>query len=346
MQGPLAGLKILDFSTLLPGPFATMLLADLGADVLHIEAPNKADVVKELSPQLDSGVSASYAYLHRGKNTRTLDLKTVEGLREVEDLLLEYDIVVEQFRPGVMAKFGLDYQTLSTRFPKLIYCSITGYGQSGPLAEHAGHDINYLALSGVANSLRRAGERPVASSLQLADIAGGALHAVIGLLAAVIERGTIGKGQQVDISMLDAALSLHPLFGPMQLATNQTIEPEAEALNGGSFYDYYETKDGRYVGVGSLEPKFQQRLSEVLAITDWFELDDVMKKQRVAQAIYAHDFSEWQAMLRNEPELCITPVLTFLEATQQPHAQARGLVENMQLVSPLRFIKTSTEKSK
>lgn len=103
MQGPLAGLKILDFSTLLPGPFATMLLADLGADVLHIEAPNKADVVKELSPQLDSGVSASYAYLHRGKNTRTLDLKTVEGLREVEDLLLEYDIVVEQFRPGVMA---------------------------------------------------------------------------------------------------------------------------------------------------------------------------------------------------------------------------------------------------
>lgn len=154
MSGPLAGLNILDFSTLLPGPFATMMLADLGADVLHIEAPNKADVVKDLQPQLESGVSASYAYLQRGKKKQVIDLKSAEGLQQIDELLLEYDIIIEQFRPGIMAKFGLDYDTLHARFPQLIYCSITGYGQTGPLATHAGHDINYLALSGVANSLR------------------------------------------------------------------------------------------------------------------------------------------------------------------------------------------------
>lgn len=339
MSGPLAGLNILDFSTLLPGPFATMMLADLGADVLHIEAPNKADVVKDLQPQLESGVSASYAYLQRGKKKQVIDLKSAEGLQQIDELLLDYDIIIEQFRPGIMAKFGLDYDTLHARFPQLIYCSITGYGQTGPLATHAGHDINYLALSGVANSLRRAGERPVASGMQLADIAGGSLHAIIALLAAVIERGTTGFGQHIDISMLDAALALHPLFGPMQLATNETLEPEAAELNGGSFYDYYETKDGRYVAVGTLEIKFQQRLAEVLAIPDWFDVAMPLKKQRVAEAIRAKDFAAWQVILAHEPELCITPVLTFLEAVHQPHAQARGVLAQTQLVSPLRFTK-------
>ncbi|WP_010287562.1 CaiB/BaiF CoA transferase family protein [Kurthia massiliensis] len=342
-MGPLTGLKILDFSTLLPGPFATMILADLGAEVLHVEAPGKRDVVKDLKPQLESGQSASYEQLNRGKKTIEIDLKSPEGKKQVHALLEEYDIVVEQFRPGVMDRLGFGYASLKEQYPSLIYCAITGYGQTGPLANHAGHDINYLALSGIANGLRRKGERPVASSMQIADLGGGALHGVIAILTAYIERLRTGTGRYLDISMFDAALSLHPLFGPMQLALGEDIEPEAEELNGGSFYDYYETADGRYVAVGSLELKFQKRLCELLAIPNWFELSIEAQKEALIEAIRTKTFAQWQVILADESELCMTPVLTFLEAAKQPHAQARGLINDTQIQSPLHFTEKKGE---
>lgn len=342
-MGPLTGLKILDFSTLLPGPFATMMLADLGADVLHVEAPGKRDVVKDLKPILESGNSASYEQLNRGKKTISIDLKSDEGKAKVHELLGQYDIVVEQFRPGVMERLGFGYEQLKTAHPALIYCSITGYGQTGPLAAHAGHDINYLALTGIANAMRRDGEKPVASAMQIADLGGGALHAVIGILTAYIERLRTGVGRHLDISMFDAALSLHPLFGPMQLATNEDIAPEAEELNGGSFYDYYETSDSRYIAVGSLELKFQQRLAELLEIPDWFEQSIDAQKALLTAAFQQKTFAQWQQLLVNESELCVTPVLTFLEATKQPHAQARGLVTGVQVNSPLHFTEKKGE---
>lgn len=342
-MGPLNGLKILDFSTILPGPFATMMLADLGADVLHVEAPGKRDVVKDLKPILESGNSASYEQLNRGKQTISLDLKSPEGKAKVHKLLEEYDVIVEQFRPGVMERLGFGYEQLKADHPELIYCSITGYGQTGPLAAHAGHDINYLALTGIANALRRDGEKPVASSMQIADLGGGALHAVIGILTAYIERLRTGVGRHLDISMFDAALSLHPLFGPMQLATNEDVAPEAEELNGGSFYDYYETSDGRYIAVGSLELKFQQRLAELLNLPNWFEQSTAEQKATLTDAFKQNTFAEWQAILADESELCVTPVLTFLEAAHQPHTQARGLVTGTQVNSPLHFTEKKGE---
>ena len=187
MLGPLATLKVLDFSTLLPGPFASLLLADMGAEVLRIESPTRLDLLRVLPPH-DQGVSASHAYLNRNKRSLALDLKQPEALEVIRSLLQDYDIVLEQFRPGVMERLGLGYEALKAINPKLIYVSITGYGQTGPYKDRAGHDINYLALSGVASYTGRADSGPLPLGMQVADVAGGSLHGVIGLLAAVIAR--------------------------------------------------------------------------------------------------------------------------------------------------------------
>src|SRR5690606_25413935 len=238
MQGPLSSLKILDFSTLLPGPFASMLLADMGAEVLRVESPSRMDLVRLLPPH-DQGVSASHAYLNRNKRSIALDLKQPAALEVVRQLLQEHDILIEQFRPGVMDKLGLGYQALKAINPRLIYVSITGYGQTGPYKERAGHDINYLALSGLASYTGRRESGPLPLGVQVADIAGGSHHAVMGLLAAVIQRQQTGEGQHVDISMSDCAFSLHALAGAGYLASGVEPDMENQALNGGSFYDYY-----------------------------------------------------------------------------------------------------------
>lgn len=258
MKGPLSSLKVLDFSTLLPGPFASLLLADMGADVLRVESPGRMDLVRVLPPHVD-GTSASHAYLNRNKRSIGLDLKR-QGAREVVlELVREYDIVLEQFRPGVMDKLGVGYEALKAANPRLIYVAITGYGQTGPYRERAGHDINYLALAGVASYTGRRERGPLPLGVQLADLAGGSLHGVMGLLAAVIHRQQTGEGQFVDISMTDCAFSLNGMAGAGYLAAGVEPEMEALALNGGSFYDYYRTRDGRWFSVGSLEPQFMQQ---------------------------------------------------------------------------------------
>lgn len=193
MLGPLASLKVLDFSTLLPGPFASLLLADMGAEVLRIESPTRMDLLRVLPPH-DQGVSASHAYLNRNKRSLALDLKQPEALEVIKQLLQDHDIVLEQFRPGVMDRLGLGYEDLKAINPKLIYVSITGYGQTGPYKDRAGHDINYLALAGLSSYTGRADSGPVPLGMQVADVAGGSLHGVIGLLAAVIARQQTGQG--------------------------------------------------------------------------------------------------------------------------------------------------------
>ena len=217
MTQPLKGLKVLDFSTLLPGPYATQLLADMGAEVLRVESPTRPDLLKVMPPYVGKGkakVSAAHATINRNKKSIAIDLKHESAKAIVERLLSEYDIVVEQFRPGVMARLGLDYDALKQKQGKLIYCSITGYGQSGPYRDRAGHDINYLALSGLASYAGRRDTGPILSSTQIADIAGGSHHAVMAILAAVIERQVSGEGQYLDISMSDAALALSTMYGP------------------------------------------------------------------------------------------------------------------------------------
>jgi len=330
MTQPLKSLKVLDFSTLLPGPYATLMMADLGADVLRIESPTRPDLVRALPPLDTSGHSAAHSYLNRNKKAMALDLKSPDAKNIIHKLLAEYDVLVEQFRPGVMARLGLDYKTLKAINPKLIYCSITGYGQTGPLKDRAGHDINYLALSGVADYSRRKGEKPVPQGLQIADIAGGSHHAVMSVLAAVIERSQTGEGQHLDISMTDCAFSMNAMFAAGMLGGG--VEPQAEStmLNGGSFYDYYETSDGRYMSVGSLEPQFLMQLCDALEIKHLIgkagsqKPEDIHEfKQAISDKLKGQSFDYWTDVFA-KLDCCVEPVLTFKEASQQPHAQARN----------------------
>jgi crotonobetainyl-CoA:carnitine CoA-transferase CaiB-like acyl-CoA transferase len=351
MQGPLASLKVLDFSTLLPGPFASLLLADMGAEVLRIESPTRMDLLRVLPPH-DQGVSASHAYLNRNKRSLALDLKQPEALEVIRQLVLEYDIVLEQFRPGVMERLGLGYEALKALNPKLIYVSITGYGQTGPYRERAGHDINYLALAGLASYTGRKDSGPLPLGIQAADIAGGSLHGVIGLLAAVIARQHSGLGQHLDVSMTDCVFSLNAMAGAGYLACG--IEPAAEqqVLNGGSFYDYYRSRDGRWLSVGSLEPPFMQALCKALGRPELAAQGlspQPEQQQALKQALQVefekHDFAELCELFA-EVDACVEPVLGLAEAVAHPQLQARQLVSQVprgdgsyqaQMACPLKF---------
>ena len=246
-------LKILDFTTLLPGPFATLYLADMGAEVLRITAPDRVDLVSELEPKIE-GTGAAECYLGRNKRTMTLDLKTEEGVDIVEKLIADkgYDIVIEQFRPGVMEKLGLSYDTLSAICPNLIYLSLTGYGATGPYRLRAGHDIGYLAKAGLYSHSGRADAIPTPLGTQIADLS-GSLNAVIAILAAVEKRNAGHGGSYIDLSMFDCALPWNSLDSYTHLAGGELPAPEEGLLNGGSLYDLYETKDGKTLAMGAKE---------------------------------------------------------------------------------------------
>jgi len=351
MLGPLASLKILDFSTLLPGPFASLLLADMGAEVLRIESPTRMDLLRVLPPH-DQGVSASHAYLNRNKRSLALDLKQPEALEVIKQLLQDHDIVLEQFRPGVMERLGLGYEALKAINPRLIYVSITGYGQTGPYKDRAGHDINYLALAGLASHTGRADSGPLPLGMQVADVAGGSLHGVIGLLAAVIARQQTGQGQHIDVSMTDCVFSLNAMAGAGYLACGEEPGRENQMLNGGSFYDYYRTRDGRWLSVGSLEPPFMKQLCTALGVEGLAALGLSPKpaqqkalKDALKIEFEKHDYDELCALFA-ELDACVEPVLSLSEAVRHPQLQARQLVAQVprgdgstqaQMACPLKF---------
>lgn len=334
----LAGLKVLDFSTLLPGPFATLMLADLGAEVIHVESPSRVDLVRVMPPYAD-GQATAHAYLNRNKKSLAVDLKTPENIEKIKGLLAEFDIVVEQFRPGVMQRLGLGYDELKAINPRLIYCSITGYGQTGSYKDRAGHDINYMSLAGVSGHSGRQHSGPPALGIQVADVAGGSLHAVIGILAAVIERNQSGQGQHIDISMTDCVFTLNNMAASAQIAGGEDQAPETATLNGGSYYDYFKTSDGRYISVGSLEPQFMLGLSTALNLpilaqkgASMFAEDRQAVKQAVSEAIAAQPFSHWQQVFA-ALDVCVEPVLSLKEAAQSQLAQERGWLVDVPLTA-------------
>jgi crotonobetainyl-CoA:carnitine CoA-transferase CaiB-like acyl-CoA transferase len=345
MSGPLASLNVLDFSTLLPGPFASLLLADMGAEVLRIESPTRRDLLRVLPPH-DQGTSASHAYLNRNKRSLALDLKQAEALEIVRALVKDYDIVLEQFRPGVMDRLGLGYEALKAINPRLIYVSITGYGQTGPYKDRAGHDINYLALAGVASHTGRQDGGPLPLGVQLADVAGGSLHAVVGLLAAVIARQQSGVGQYLDVSMTDCSFSLNAMAGAGYLACGVEPARESHVLNGGGFYDYYRSRDGRWMSVGSLEPAFMQQLCAALGRPELAALGlDPALKQALQVEFEKRSFEELCELFAGV-DACVEPVLSFSEAVAHPQLKARELVSQVprgdgstqaQLACPLKF---------
>lgn len=344
----LSNLKILDFTTLLPGPFATMQLADMGADVIKVSSPSKYDLVLESEPKIGEK-SANLLWLNRNKKTLALNLKTKEAIDIVKDLIKEYDILVEQFRPGVMEKLGLGYEELKEINPRLIYCSITGYGQTGPMSMKAGHDINYLAKSGMMSFSGRKDEGPVLYGTQIADIAVGSMNSVIGILAAANYRNQTGQGQHIDISMMDGLLQMNSLIGSQYLGGGELPQREGELLNGGSNYDFYETKDGRYFSVGSLEPKFWKELCQTLGI-EAEAATFLSVKDEIREKFLEKDFDEWVEIFKDK-DACVEPVLNLKEAVEDPHVKERGLIVELdvdgekvkQFASPIVFSETKQE---
>ena len=329
MTHALSGLKVLDFSTLLPGPFASLYLADMGAEVIHIESATRPDLIR-LFPPYANGQATSHSYLNRNKQSITLDLKSLESIQLIHEKIAEFDIVLEQFRPGVMQRFGLDYANLAKINPRLIYCSITGYEQTGDYQQRAGHDINYLALSGIAGHSGRQAGGPPPLGIQVADVAGGSLHALVAILSAVIERQRSGLGQYIDISMTDCAATLNNMAASAVLAGQVPQYAEQSYLNGGTYYDYYETADGRYLSVGSLEPQFMQGLAQILNLPILLEkgasLDPQVRlqvKHAIQDKIKTQSFATWQQVFAQH-DVCVEPVFTLDEALHSPLAQQRG----------------------
>lgn len=351
MAGPLSTLKVLDFSALLPGPFGTLVLADMGADVLRVESPTRPDMVRMLPP-MDDGISAVHGYLNRSKRSVAVDLKKPEGVEVIRRLVQDYDIVVEQFRPGVMDRLGVGYEALRAINPGLIYCSITGYGQTGPYRDRAGHDLNYLSIAGMTGYNGRRDSGPAPMAFQVADVAGGSCHAVMAILAAVIHRQATGEGQHIDISMTDAAFSLHALTAPPALVGGEDPQLERTQLNGGSFYDCYETRDGRWFSVAGIEPQFFMQFCQAIGRPDLAGKGLAMApeivaevKAGIAEAMKQKDYSEWLDIFA-AIDACVEPVLSLSEACEHPQLKARDMIVEVpagegrtqrQVASPIRF---------
>lgn len=318
-RGPLAGLTVIELAGLAPGPFAATMLADLGADVIKIDrAKPGADVLG-----FDDDPLA------RSRRSIGVDTKTAEGVELVRTLAERADVLIEGFRPGVTERLGLGPDELLARNPGLVYGRITGWGQTGPLAPSAGHDINYIGLSGVLHQIGRAGQRPVPPLNLVGDYGGGGLLLAMGILAALFERTTSGKGQVVDASMVDGAATLATqMFG--MFAAGGWNQPRGQnMLDGGApFYDTYETADGLYVAVGAIEMRFWAALVEVLGLDDaqlperldpanWSAVREIL-----AERIRTRTRDEW-VKLAEGTDACLTPVLDPEEAPQHPHNIAR-----------------------
>ena len=335
-MGALDGLKILDFSTLLPGPYATLLLADLGAQVVKVSSHSRVDLVTQWPPLIEgTDTTAAAAWLGRNKKTICLDLKRPAAVEAVKKLVGEYDILLEQFRPGVMDRLGLGYETLRQVNPRLIYCSLTGYGQTGPLRDRAGHDINYLARSGVMDAAGRQATGPVLTNMQVADVAVGSMNTVVSILAAVYHRERTGKGQYIDVSMLDGMVPFHSMDGACFLAGAQPPRREGQLLNGGGVYDFYETKDGGYMSVGSLEPKFFAQLCQAMDCPQWADgailsTDLPLVKSTLRERFRTRTRAQWTEIFARY-DACVEPVLTPAEAGEDPHINSRGLLPEVPL---------------
>jgi alpha-methylacyl-CoA racemase len=321
-MGPLQGLRVIELASIGPGPLCCMLLADLGADVVRVDRLEPSGLGVAMDPRHD--VNA------RGRRSVALDLKSEAGRDAVLRLVAGADVLVEGFRPGVTEKLGLGPADCQARNPRLVYGRITGFGQTGPLAAAAGHDLNYIALAGVLHAIGPAGGKPVPPLNLVADYGGGALYLAFGVLSALFERQHSGRGQVVDAAMVDGAASLASIFYGLQAAGTWGEPRGANLLDGGApFYDSYETADGRFVSLAPLEPKFFAQLAAVLELEPRFVQRQYDRRlwpemrAAIAAAVRRRTRDEWCARLEGS-DACFAPVLSFDEAPLHAHARARG----------------------
>jgi crotonobetainyl-CoA:carnitine CoA-transferase CaiB-like acyl-CoA transferase len=313
---PLSGLKVVDFSTLLPGPLAALILADAGAEVTKIERPEIGEDMRAYEPRIGRD-GANFLLLNRGKKTRQLDLKDPQDNATAKALVAESDILIEQFRPGVMARLGLSYQELSAINPGLIYCSITGYGQTGPKAHFAAHDLNYVGDTGMLSLVTEKDGTPAIPAISLADIGGGTYPAVINIMFALAERARTGRGRHLDISMSENVFPF--LYWAMgNVLAGSPPRPSGELVTGGSQrYAIYRASDDRYIAAAPIEEKFWTNFCRIL------EIDKSASKEDVAARIAQRTADEWMQMFEGH-EVCCSLVLTVDEAMKDAHFAARG----------------------
>lgn len=324
---PLAGVKVLDLSRLLPGPLASLVLGDLGAQVDKIEDTAGGDYLRVMPPTIGD-TSSVFLALNRNKRSAVLDLKKPEAKEALLRLVKSYDVVLEQFRPGVLDRLGLSHATLLEANPKLVVCAITGYGQDGPLAQRAGHDLNYLARGGVLGFQGPTGEPPTLPGFQLADVSGG-LYAVIGIMGALLERARTGKGQIVDVAMIETAMPFAIAGFGISFGGQKPVQG-GEAIAGGiAPYQTYATKDGRAMSLASLEPKFWMQFSAGIGhspdMSDLVPGPHQIELKAKLRAVFADKtLAEWIAFAA-ERDCCLEPVLTAEEARADAHLAARGM---------------------
>jgi len=326
-MGPLQGIKVLEFEAIGPGPFCGMVLADLGADVLLVDRLE--------DPGLGTSRGRKVEVMMRGKRSLTLDLKSKDGIAAAIQLASRADALIEGFRPGVMERLGLGPDVLLAKNPKLVFGRMTGWGQDGAMAARAGHDINYIALSGMLHAIGRAGGPPTPPLNLIGDFGGGGMLLALGIACALVEAGRSGKGQVVDAAMVEGASLLGAMFSGM-LASNRWNESArgANLLDSGApWYDVYETKDGGYVSIGSIEPKFyadllarlgldKETLPAQMDVAGWPAL-----RKRFGAVFRAKTRDEWCKVFEGS-DACFAPVLSFSEARSHPHNVARrGYVE-------------------
>ena len=316
-MGPLKNIKILEFSGIGPGPYCGMLLADMGADVIR------------LSRKGNEGLENKYDIHNRSKRSITADLKNKDTVNEILKLIDQVDVVFEGFRPGVMEKLGLGPDVCLKRNSKLVYGRMTGWGQDGPMSKLAGHDINYISLSGALNSIGRKDSNPIPPLNLIGDYGGGGMHLAFGIVSGLIHSLKTGEGQVVDSAMVDGSLSLMSFFYSLKEMGHWEDKRESNLLDGfAHFYDTYECSDNKFIAVGSIEPQFYSELLEKLEIDDeqfkdqhnkelWLEL-----KEKMAAKIKLKSRSEWVEIF-SESDACVSPVLNMEEAKEHPHNIAR-----------------------
>ena len=318
----LQGIKVLDFTMLLPGPYATLRLSELGAEIIKVEPP-MGDPARYL------GDGVVFLANNRNKNCVVLDLKTETGITRALHLAQSCDVIVEGFRPGVANRLGIGYDAVREINPEVIYCSLTGYGQSGPMRDLAGHDLNYLAVSGVLDQLRDPAGIPVVPTVQFADLLGGVV-AVEAILSALVQRQRIGGGQYLDISMTDALIGL--LTNHLLIEGKTGYGHGVEVLSGSVLcYHLYKTHEGRYMSLGALEPKFWQSFCQAMQRSDWIPLqfspatDENPAFRELTQLFLKHDVVYWTA-LGNQADCCLQPILHVNELKGQEQVRVRGTV--------------------
>lgn len=332
-KGPLSGVKVIDFTRLLPGPLATMFLADMGADVIKIEDPDNPDYIRDFEPRLN-GVSMFYLSLNRSKRSMAVNYLSAEGKQVIYDLIKNADVLVEQYRPGVMKEMGFGYEELSAINPRLVYVSVTGYGQNSNMAMAAGHDLNYIAIGGALGITGNENGELTIPGFQLADIAGGSYMAMNAVLAALYQREKTGKGDWVDVAMTDAVTP----FTTLQFAYYQgtkTVPPTAGFELSGALanYNVYQCADGKYIALGSLEPKFWNKFCEKAGRKDWTERflnpnEVEAVKAEVKEFFASKPRSEWLNYFAGE-DICLTTVNSLADLESNQHLMERGmLLEN------------------